>query len=74
MHAGNGRAQRFYLRHGFLDAGTFDGGAGIDMTLDIGRSGAPDGEWAAPLSAGAGRAHEDLLRTVEREVLDLRLR
>jgi ribosomal protein S18 acetylase RimI-like enzyme len=35
VHAGNVRAQRFYRRHGFVDVGAFDGGAGIDMMLDI---------------------------------------
>jgi ribosomal protein S18 acetylase RimI-like enzyme len=40
VHAGNVRARRFYRRHGFVDVGTFDGGAGIDMMLDIAPSGA----------------------------------
>jgi GNAT superfamily N-acetyltransferase len=35
VHAGNGRARRFYRRHGFVDVGTFDGGAGVDMMLDL---------------------------------------
>jgi GNAT superfamily N-acetyltransferase len=41
VHAGNVRAQRFYRRHGFLDVGAFDSGAGIDMMLDITASAAP---------------------------------
>lgn len=35
VHADNVRAQRFYRRHGFVDVGAFDGGASIDMMLDI---------------------------------------
>ena len=40
VHAGNVRARRFYRRHGFVEVGAFDGGAGIDMMLDIAPSGA----------------------------------
>jgi ribosomal protein S18 acetylase RimI-like enzyme len=40
VDAENVRARRFYRRHGFVHVGVFDGGAGIDMMLDLDPSGA----------------------------------